>query len=620
MPAGGVHFRVWAPERKKVEVALAAADAPPVFVELAREGDEGYFSGVADAAHIGSLYKYRLDDGDCYPDPASRYQPEGPHEWSQVVDPTSFTWTDDAWRGVPLHGQIIYEMHIGTFTREGTWTAASRQLPALAETGVSVLELMPVAEFAGRFGWGYDGVDPFAPTRLYGTPDDMRSFVNEAHRLGLAVILDVVYNHLGPDGNYFGQFSPYYFTSDHETDWGEAINFYAAHSGPVREFFIANANYWMREYHLDGLRLDATQNIYDISPDHIVAAITREVRTAAEGRDTIVIGENEPQNTTLVRSPEEHGYGMDGLWNDDFHHTAIARLTGHNEAYYTDYLGSPQEFVSAAKYGYLYQGQWYKWQHQRRGTPTFGLPPFAFVTFIENHDQVANTARGLRVHQLTSPGLYRAMTALTILGPGTPMLFQGQEFASSVPFCYFADQGGELAHFIREGRRKFLAQFRSLASPGMWPVFPDPVDRQTFERCKLDHSERERNAAQYSFHRDLLHLKRNDPVLRVSTQVDGAVLSADAFLIRFFSIAGERLLVVNFGLDLCKDPAPEPLLAPPPGKIWGVLWSSEDARFGGEGALPLDTVENWKIPGQAAVLLSPVEPGEAEKTARLENQ
>ncbi len=419
----GVHFRVWAPEHKSVEVT-----GPEGLCQaLRREPGEGYFSGLLADGKAGMLYKYRLNGGDSFPDPASRFQPEDPHGYSQVIDPELFAWTDQDWRGVKLRGQAIYEMHIGTFTREGTWKAAMEHLAYLKETGITVLEVMPVNDFPGRFGWGYDGVNPFAPTRLYGAPDDFREFVNRAHTAGLGVILDVVYNHLGPDGNYLPSFSPYYFTKDHETDWGEAINFYAEHCAPVREFFIANAGYWIDEFHLDGLRLDATQNIYDKSKDHILAAIARAVRKEAQGKDTIVIAENEPQEVKLVTSRERGGYALDALWNDDFHHSAMVRLTGHNEAYYTDYLGNPQEFVSAAKYGYLYQGQWYKWQSKRRGTPTFGLPHPVFVTFIQNHDQVANSARGQRAHMVTGPGLHRAMTTLVLLAPGTPMLFQGEE-------------------------------------------------------------------------------------------------------------------------------------------------------------------------------------------------
>lgn len=571
LPGRGIHFRVWASGCQQIDVVLEGgpgdfSSAAPLVIALTPEGS-GYFSGLALDAGVGTLYRYRLDGREALcPDPASRFQPHGPQGPSQVVDPGAFSWTDEAWSGVRLEGQVIYEIHLGTFTPAGTWESAGQELAELAEAGITLLEIMPVADFSGRWGWGYDGVNLFAPSRLYGSPDDCRRFVNHAHELGLGVILDVVYNHVGPDGNSFAQFSPAYFTERYTTDWGPAINFDGECAGPVREFFLANAAYWIEEFHFDGLRLDATQNIYDASSDHILAAIARRVRQAARGRSTLLVAENEPQQTKLVRPPSEGGYGLDALWNDDFHHSAKVALTGHSEAYYSDYHGSPQEFVSALKWGYLYQGQYYQWQQQRRGTPCFGLRPATFVTYLQNHDQIANSADGLRLHRLTSPGRYRAMTALLLLGPGTPMLFQGQEFAASSPFYFFADHGDELAPLVRQGRAEFLRQFPSLALPEVQSRLPDPTDPTTFTRSKLDLSERHRHADIYALHCDLLRLRRQDPVFRNQRPggVDGAVLSASAFVLRFFADDDrDRLLVVNLGRDLHLHPAPEPLLAPP---------------------------------------------------------
>jgi maltooligosyltrehalose trehalohydrolase len=579
------------------------------WVELQRESN-GYFSGVAMQAGAGTRYRFRLDGGDAFPDPASRYQPEGPHGPSQVVDPSVFHWSDANWQGAAIEGQIIYEMHIGTFTRDGTWVAAGRELPELSKAGISVIEVMPVADFPGRFGWGYDGVGWFAPVRIYGEPDDFRRFVDAAHRVGLGVILDVVYNHVGPDGNYLSQFSPDYFTSRYGNEWGEAINYDGGNAAPVREFVLTNVAYWMEEYHVDGLRLDATQQIFDASAENIMAALMKRVRATARGRKTIVVAENEPQETRLVRAVEQGGYGLDALWNDDFHHTARVAATGRREAYYNDYEGKPQELISAVKYGYLYQGQYYAWQRKRRGTVCWGLRPAQFVTFIDNHDQIANSGLGERLHQLTSPGRYKAITALLLLGPGTPMLFQGQEFAASSPFCFFADHATGLAGLVREGRAGFLSQFPSLAQPGMRGVFPDPGDPDTFERCKLDFGERRSHAAIYQLHKDLMRLRREDPVFRAQTPrgVDGAVLSAEAFLLRFFGENGDdRLLLVNLGVDLRLDPAPEPLLAPPEGKLWDLLWSSEDPRYGGTGTPPVDSDCNWSVPGHSAVVMRPME-------------
>ncbi|MEX1098179.1 MAG: malto-oligosyltrehalose trehalohydrolase [Planctomycetales bacterium] len=607
-PAGGVHFRVWAPDRTRVAVdfvTLGGVASHETF-DLDPEGS-GWFAGRAAAARAGDLYWWRLDESR-YADPASRFQPEGPHGPSQVIDPAAFAWTDGDWPGTPETGTVLYEMHVGTFTEDGSWQAAARELPALAELGVTVIEVMPVADFPGRFGWGYDGVNFFAPTRLYGGPDDFRTFVNAAHRAGTGVILDVVYNHAGPEGNYLPQFSRAWFSEKHETDWGPAFNFDGENCAPVRQFFIENAGYWIDEFHLDGLRLDATQNIYDDSEPHVLAEIATRVRAAAGTRRTFVVAENESQHVRLVKPRAAGGYGVDALWNDDFHHAAMVLLSGHSEAYYTDYRGSAQEFVSAAKWGFLYQGQWYKWQKQRRGTPALDLPPERFVHFIQNHDQIANTCRGLRCHGFASAGCYRALTALLLLAPQTPMLFQGQEFAASTPFFYFADHREELARRVHEGRREFLKQFRSIASPDVQARLPDPADPATFLRCKLDFTERDKHSAIYQMHRDLLRVRREDPVLSVRRRggLDGAVLAERAFVLRFFDAGGmDRLLFINFEVDLHFDPAPEPLLAPPAGCVWEILWSSEDFAYGGTGTAPLDTEENWRIPGHAAVLLAP---------------
>jgi len=577
-----------------------------LLAHLEPEGN-GYFSGLCETASAGTLYRYRLDGKGDYPDPASRYQPDGPHGPSCVVDPSTFRWTDADWEGVSIEGQVIYEMHVGTFTREGTWRAAMQELKELADFGITVIEMMPVAEFPGRFGWGYDGVDLFAPTWLYGKPDDLRAFVNEAHRHKLAVILDVVYNHFGPDGNYWREYSESYFTDRYINEWGDAINFDGPDAGPVREFILANAAYWVKEFHMDGLRIDATQQMFDSSENHIVGEIVKAVRTAAGRRKTIVVGENEPQHARLARPPERNGYGLDALWNDDFHHSAIVATTGRREAYYTDYLGTPQEFVSMIKWGFLYQGQYYSWQRKARGTPCLDLDPAQFILFLQNHDQVANTLRGLRLHKLTSMGRYRAMTALLLLAPGTPMLFQGQEFAASAPFLYFADQKPELSKKVRDGRYEFLSQFPSLNNEQARLAIPDPGNPATFEESKLDLSERVTHREIYVLHKDLLRLRREDEVFRKQKRgmVDGAVLSDQAFLLRWFGGNGnDRLLLVNLGRDLSLRHALDPLLAPPEGRKWEVLWSSEDCRYGGMGTPPLKTTTTWSIPGEAAIALT----------------
>jgi maltooligosyltrehalose trehalohydrolase len=613
MPEGGVHFRVWAPRRRKVEVLLEGGPGSnpksgPVSIELAPE-EGGYFSGIAERAGDGTRYRFRMRSGDLYPDPASRMQPQGPDGPSQVVDPALFRWSDYDWQGPPQEGQVIYEMHLGTFTSEGTWQAACQQLNELAAIGITVIEVMPVAEAPGEFGWGYDGVLIFAPNHHYGSPDDFRRFVDCAHGLGLAVILDVVYNHLGPQDNYLPAFTKDYFSKAHKTDWGDAINFDGENNLPVREYYIANASYWIDEFHLDGLRLDATQDIYDDSEKHILAEVCEQVRRKAHPRKTLIIGENEPQKVKLVRPAKEGGYGLDALWNDDFHHTARVALTGRKQAYYTDYLGSPQELISAVKWGYLYQGQHYVWQKKRRGTPTYGLRAVNFVNFLENHDQLANSSFGQRVHEMTSPGRHRALTALLLLAPGTPMLFQGQEFSASSPFLYFADFKGNLARSVRKGRAQFLRQFKNLATPEAQKALADPSDPETFRRCKLDFTERETHASAYALHRDLLELRKSDPVFLTqrADRLHGAVLGDHAWLLRFFGeeLGDDRLLLINLGRDLELKPAPEPLMAPPEGTDWQILWSSESPKYGGSGVLPFNGIEEVRLSGESAIVLKP---------------
>ncbi|MDB5326582.1 MAG: treZ 3 [Phycisphaerales bacterium] len=618
--ANGVHLRVWAPEHQSVEVVYDGS--PGASTALSEEGN-GYFSGLTPGAAAGALYRFRIDGKpDLFPDPVSHFQPSGPHGPSQVIDP-AFDWTDAEWKGVPAAGQVLYELHVGTFTKAGTWASAIEQLGSLKDVGVTCIEVMPVNEFAGERNWGYDGVSQFAPFHGYGTPEDFCLFVDAAHATGLGVILDLVYNHFGPDGNYVNRFSDYYLNAEHHTDWGDAINFDGPNSKPVREFFITNACYWITQFHLDGFRFDATQAFVDTSPRHILAEINEAVRAAAPGKMLYLINENEPQDSKLFRSVDCGGYGLDANWNDDFHHAAMCALTGHNEAYYADHPGTPQEFISGAKYGYLFQGQRYTWQSKRRGTPSLDAPPTAFVHFLQNHDQIANSARGLRVHQLTSPGQFRAMTALLLLAPQTPMLFQGQEWAASSPFLFFSDHHDGLQPLIKKGRARELSQFASIATPTMQAALRDPSAIETFEDSKLDHNEKAKpgHAEAYALHRDLLALRRSESTFRRVQgrgDVDGAVLGPDAFLLRHFDDSGDdRLLLINLGRDLPLDPAPEPLLAPPAGMRWAVQLSTEDPKYGGSGSPHPDTEEEgWFLLGRSAVLLRPLQASEATVQTR----
>jgi maltooligosyltrehalose trehalohydrolase len=618
----GVEFRVWAPGRGRVEVLLPRPGAGPESsraVPLEPQAGD-HWAAFVEGAAAGDRYWYRVDGRQPVPDPASRFQPEGPHGPSEVIDSTTFAWTDGDWRGPNPDRPAMYEMHVGAYTAEGTYAAARAHLADLADLGIGVIELLPLAEFPGRFGWGYDGVDLFAPTRLYGAPDDLRGFVDAAHAVGIGVILDVVYNHIGPDGCYLGEFCDTWFSRRHHSDWGETPNFDDAGSEGVREFVISNARYWIDEIHMDGLRLDATQQIYDLSEDHVLAALTRAAREAAGERRIVVVAENEPQDTRLVRPASQGGFGVDALWNDDLHHSAMVAMTGRREAYYIDYRGAPQEFVSAARHGFLFQGQRYSRQNHRRGTPALDLAPSRFVAFLQNHDQVANSLRGERMTSLGSPAQIRALTAYVLVGPPTPLLFMGQEWAASSPFLYFADHTPDLARQVRDGRRKFLTQFPSLAAPGVLALMPDPADPATFEASRLDHAERDEpaHAAWLALHRDLLRLRREVPVFASPQRgdVDGAVLGDDSFVLRFFSHDGrrgasaeERLLIVNLGPRQELEPAPEPLLAPPVGSQWRLILSTEDPRYGGSGTPEPETDGGWILPAEAAVVLAPAPRG-----------
>jgi maltooligosyltrehalose trehalohydrolase len=604
-----VTFRVWAPKRSRVDVVIETAGDR--VVPLTAE-DGGYFRGLVPEIGAGTRYRFRLDGGRAFPDPCSRFQPDGPEGASMVVDPAAYAWRDACWSGITMPGQVIYEMHVGAFTPEGTLDAASRELPELRRLGVTLIELMPLAEFPGCFNWGYDGVDLFAPSHVYGDPDALRRFVDRAHALGLGVILDVVYNHLGPSGCCLREFSDSYFTDRYDNEWGDAVDFDGPDAAGTREFFIENACYWIAEYRLDGLRLDATQSMHDRRPVHVLGELAGRARAAAGRRKIVLIGENEPQDVRALAAPERGGYGLDALWSDDFHHSARVALTGRREAYYTDYLGQPQELVSLAKRGFLYQGQRYRWQQKARGSRVTTEPAAAFVFYLQNHDQVANHPEGERLHRMASAGAVRAMTALLLLGPETPLIFMGQEFQASSPFFFFADHGGALGEAVRRGRREFLAQFPSYASPASQAAIPDPGDPATFARARLDLAERERHAGAYRLHEDLLRLRREDPVLDGQRReaLDGAVLGPAAFLLRWSGGDDDRLLVVNVGAELAYDPAPEPLLAPPPSERWRLVWSSDDPRYDGAGVVDPSRGETWLFPATSAYFFAsaPVSP------------
>lgn len=613
----GGNFRVWAPSRKTVHVVIDGT------AHTLQNEANGYFSGTVGHAAEGTRYSLRVDGApSLYPDPASRFQPGGPHGPSQIISPDHFAWSDSGWRGITPRGQVLYELHVGTFTSEGTWAAAIAHLRHLKDLGITCIEMMPVADFVGLRGWGYDGVNLFAPTRLYGQPDDLRQFVDAAHAAGIGVILDIVYNHFGPEGNHLMQFGPY-LSDKHHNDWGQCVNYDAPDCRGVRDYFLTNARYWIEEYHFDGYRFDATQAIKDDSAQHILVEISCAAREAAGGRSVYLVCENEPQDRRIVQPIDQGGHGADAVWSDDFHHSAMVLLSGRNEAYFVDYLGSAQEFVSAAKWGFLFQGQFNKWQQKRRGTLAFDLSPDVFIHFIQNHDQIANYGMGHRAHQLSGMALYRAMSALMLLMPQTPLLFQGQEYAADNPFNYFADYGLDLAESIRAGRVKGLSQFASVAQPEMVAALPDPTTQDTFDRCKLNLADRELPGHReiLKLYRDLLRIRREDPVFASGqARLDGAVLGPRAFVLRYITPdSDDRLILANFDCDLHLYVVPEPLLAPPEDNDWHVMWSSEHPDYGGGGQAPVEpwrensrpSGESWALLGRCVVLLrpAPINPG-----------
>ena len=508
-------FRIWAPDARRVDIAFAGNAHPAGLRE------HGLFEAHVDEARPGDLYSVVVDGKPPLPDPASRFQPQGVHGPSQVVDPAAFRWTDERWRGVPASELVIYELHTGTFTHEGTFAAISRQLRRLAALGITAIELMPVADFPGRWNWGYDPAAMFAPSRAYGTPDDLRRLVDAAHAAGIAVLLDVVYNHFGPDGAYAPAISPRFFNDRHRTPWGPAINLDGEGSRFVRDFLVQNALAWLGEYHLDGLRLDATFALHDDSPTHFLAELRDAVDTLP-GPHRILIAED-PRNLAMLARPRaEGGYGLDAIWADDFHHLLRRLIAGDREGYYRDFGGGTRDLATVVEDGWLFQGQ--RSEHERgpRGTSPAGLPPSAFVFCIQNHDQVGNRPAGDRLHHAIAPEAFRAATATLLFAPQTPMLFMGQEWAAASPFQYFTDHEPKLGALVSKGRHDEFADFAGFSGE-----VPDPQDPRTFSASRLDHAERERpaHAAVETMTRDLLAVRRLlEGGARASSPAEGALV------------------------------------------------------------------------------------------------
>ncbi len=498
-------FRVWAPLPKQVEVQFQNQR----FAMLAEAN--GWWSAEIPQATAGSDYGYMLDGEGPFPDPRSLWQPGGVHGLSRLADTNAFKWSDRHWQAPPLSSALIYELHIGTFTPQGTFGAAIEKLDYLVNLGVTHVELMPVNEFPGDRGWGYDGVDLFAPHHAYGGPEKLKALVDACHARRLAVLLDVVYNHLGPEGNYLDKFAPY-FTTRHSVPWGQAINFDGPDSDEVRRFFCDNARMWLRDYHFDGLRLDAVHAIFDCSATPFLEQLGLEVeRLEAElNRHLVLIPESDLNDPRLLWPRERGGFGLDAQWCDDVHHALHAALTGERNGYYEDF-GTLATLAKALCHGYVYDGQYSNHRHRRHGRPPLGLSGHHFLAYLQNHDQIGNRAKGERSSQLMSAGRLKIGAALVFTSPFVPMIFQGEEWAASTPFFYFTDyQDPTLARNVREGRRREFAAFG-------WKLadIPDPQARATFEDSKLNWSEhlQPASAELFEWHQRLIQLRRTEPAL-----------------------------------------------------------------------------------------------------------
>ena len=492
---GRTEFRVWAPSAQRVQVRLLGRG------DFAMERDGDLFAATLDAAP-GQRYFYLVDDKKPVPDPVSRLLPEGVHGPTEIVDPERFRWSDAAWRGLPLEQYVLYELHVGTFTPEGTFDAVIGKLDELRGLGVTALEVMPVAAFPGQHNWGYDGVSPYAVQASYGGPDGLKRLVDAAHAKGLAVVLDVVYNHLGNEGNYLRFFGPY-FTARHHTPWGEAVNYDDEGSDGVRAYFVENALYWLREYHMDGLRLDAVQTIHDESPRHILAELGDKVQefARANGRTVCVIAESDENDARIVR-PAPEGYGLDAVWSDDFHHSVHALFTGERRGYYEDF-GKPEQVAKALGEGFVFQGEPFRfWNGRPRGTSPVGMRAPQYVICLQNHDQVGNRAHGERLGALVPRGALFVAAALLLLAPETPLLFMGEEYDEAAPFQFFTEYlDPQLQEAVRRGRREEFKKFG-------WDDVPDPQDAETFERSRLRGPQTAEQRELRTWYKRLLELRK----------------------------------------------------------------------------------------------------------------
>jgi maltooligosyltrehalose trehalohydrolase len=586
LEGGRGEFRVWAPDRTQIDLVLHPDRASPHRYRMAAAPD-GMASATVEDVRPGDLYWYGFDGEGPFPDPASRFQPQGVHGPSAVVDPGAYEWSDHGWRGLELRDAIIYELHVGAFTPDGTFAAVTERLPDLAALGVTVIELMPVADFPGSRNWGYDGVSLFAPSRVYGTPDDLRRLVDVAHGLGLAVLLDVVYNHFGPDGAYAPAFSARYLSDRHSSPWGAAVNLDGEGSRAVRDFFIENALHWLHEYHVDGFRLDATHGLIDDSAPHFVAELAARARAAVPDRTILLIAEDERNLAAIVRPQADGGWGLDAMWADDLHHHLRRLSAGDKDGYYEDYSGSTADVAETIRHGWFYRGQHSVHRGAPRGTDPAGVAPERMVMCLQNHDQVGNRPFGRRLHHQVEPAVFRALSALLLCLPQTPLLFMGQEWAASSRFRFFTDHHDELGRLVTDGRRAEFSRFEAFADPVTRMQIPDPQAWSTFADSRLEWDERTQplHAGVLELYRALLRLRREHLAALVADPFDVTAVDGDTLvLVRGVGHADAVLLAVCLGPARRIDLAPWRTMAL--AGRWTVALTTEDPPFVEEGARP----------------------------------
>ncbi len=579
---GGVLYGVWAPVCRAMEVEVCAESGARRAISLELCGG-GWFRGVDAAGRAGDRYKFRLNSQQSFPDPASRWQPEGVHGPSMVIDPSSYHWTDGNWRPAAFRDLVIYELHIGAFTPAGTFRGAIEKLPYLRDLGVTAIEIMPICEFPGGRNWGYDGVFLFAPSRAYGHPDDLRALVNAAHACGLTVILDVVYNHFGPDGNYLGCYIGNYLDESKKTPWGGAIRYGDPEFLPLRTLVLSNPVHWMREYHVDGFRLDATHAIADASPRHLLTELT----AAIHANGGFAIAEDSRNDSRLLLSEAEGGFGFDGVWADDFHHTVRVSNTHESDSYLGDFSGSLGEVLDTMRHGWLYRGQHSRGKGARRGSECRHIPPERFVHCISNHDQIGNRAMGDRLSDSISPEAYRAALALVCLSPYTPLLFMGQEWMASTPFLFFTDHNPELGRLVTQGRREEFKEFASFRLNASVDQIPDPQSQETFIKSKVCWDEKEGGEKKGAMElvKECLGLRRADSAFRPRDRdaMQVAELAIGIGALRLSSERSDWLLLFNLAGKHDGSARGEPMVALPAGYRWNFLFSSNGSRFGGAG-------------------------------------